>query len=178
MVGVAIFVTLIPRIDHGKFSVQDVIDHTFARFTRGQIEAPLVKLVVSPLGADGEQQTLYVQAAVIALGHGVGGAHHDQFSLALVVDFFPCIGHMQHVAGIGFKPLNLVGCAVPRHDGKSRFPLGMKFETVTSRLQGLWVVDQRKIVKDAVVGGDGHVVRQARTGQLHWNERFELSLGI
>ena len=168
---------LVPGVDHRELGVQDVVHHALAGLASGEVKAPLVELVFGALGANGEQQALDVQAAVKLLGHGVRRAQHDDFGFALVIDLFPSIGHMQHVARVGFKPADVLRAAVARDDGKTRLPLGVKFQAVTTRLQGLGVVDQREVMQDAVVGRDGHVVRQTGARQFNRNQGLQLAAG-
>ena len=62
-----------------------------------------------------------------------------------------------------------------RHHAKARGQRVVELELMPASGKGIHVVEQRQVVQDGVVGRDRHVVRQARSGQLHWHESLELT---
>ena len=118
---------------------------------------------------DGFFQSTAIGLTILIFMQPVGSADHDHFFA-----FFPRIDHMQHVGWFGQKPPNFMGLPIAWQHAKARGLGGIKAHFVTTRLQGLGVGAQRKVMQDGVVLGDGHVMRQAGARQIDIDLVLEL----
>ena len=167
-----------PRVDDGELLVDDVVNQALFGLPRAQVEAPFVKDVVSIQIRQQFGQLIRRQLAARVFGQAKRRAGHHNLHAALAIVFLPRVGHVVHVGRLGLKPFDLIRFAMARHHAKARRQGVVKLQLVPPRRQRLHVVEQRQVVQDGVVGGDGHVMRQTRPRQLHGDESLQLAKAV
>ena len=118
-----------------------------------------------------------VDAALGVQRRHVAAPHHHHPVITLLVTLFPGVDHVVQVTRREVEPADAVAGAKTRNHAQTRAHLGVKFDLVPPKGHGVMVMEQRQVMQHRVVLGDGHVVRQARAGQLNRHMVFELAVG-
>ena len=86
------------------------------------------------------------------------------------IAFLPGIDSVQYVTRIELVPTDLLGPTIAGNDTKPSGPVLLKFQLYAAALVGLFIPDQRQVVKDCMFTGNPHIVRHPRAGQFHRRE--------
>ena len=115
----------------------------------------------APVGHHRGQRTIFL----VALGIRVGlAAAHLMHPIAVL----PAIDHVQDVARLRFKPLNLARLPVARNNPEARRDIAMeRQDAMLGFFQQLDVVEQRQIVQDRIVRGQSEIMRRARPRNIN-----------
>jgi hypothetical protein len=152
-IGVAIPRTRVSAVDHAEFG-DAVRQLLLAGLPGGQVEPPPVQPGLQAVEGQIAKCLLVLVAGAdrsgVALEEPV---EHDL--LAVLVG----VGEVQHECRVGLEPADVGGATAAGNDGEPRRHVTVKPRHVDAGLQQFGVPEQRKVVEDHVVLGEGHVVR-------------------
>ena len=172
-VGVAVGASGVDGVDHPEFG-DGVGELLLAHRTGSQVESPAMQPRLHAVERQEPESALPLGSRAVVGRFGiplVEAVEHD------LVAVFERIREVQDVRGVGLEPADLGGVTAPGQHREPGGDVAVEAGEMHVVLEERGIPEQREVIEDDVVVGEGHVVGQPRPGQRHIGAVYDVTVG-